>query len=538
MRPTIQTVRNDPTAPRGRAASRRLALVLALAAAGGLAAQEPSAETADLLALSDGYSSGAAGRLDEERARELLLRAVEAGDPRATMRLATLHALGSFGYARDAATAARLAASVRSEVHALARQGDAIAQYLVGIELAHGVGVTADPVAAVGWYRRAADQGHPWALHNLAWMQSVGLGMPADPVSAVEAYRRAAEAGNVRSMLEVGRAALGGVGTALDPAEAAKWLRRSAEGGNVTAMGLLGSQLLDGSRLPLDPAEAHRWLEPAAAAGDAQALYALGYAHLFGLGVERDRARAEALFQEGAAGGSRDARLWNGWLQRIPAGAERDAGNAVELMAARVAAGDEWAVPVLLDWLAPSSTSAAQREAAVARLESAAQAGVAPAARLLADLELHGLTGRDADPVRTVELARRAAEAGSAAAMSTLARAYHDGVGVPQDRARAYEWWHRAADADDRHAQLVLGRAYLHGREVTGDPERGIALLERAAEAGETRAMRDLAELFDTGWDIVPPDRERARRWYERLAAEGDEVARGWLRYQEIVGRR
>jgi uncharacterized protein len=502
------------------------------------AAAEPLATQTDLLALSDGYSSGAAGRLDEERARELLLQAVDAGDPRATMRLATVHALGSLGFPRDPAAAARLAASVRSEVHALAVDGDAIAQYLVGVELAHGIGVAADPAAAIGWYRRAAEQGHPWALHNLAWMQSVGLGMPADPVAALEGYRRAAEAGNVRSMLEVGRAALSGIGVLVEAEEAGKWLRRAAEAGNVTAMGLLGSQLLEGPRLPADPAEAHRWLAPAAAAGDAQALYALGYAYLFGLGVEMDRTRAEVLFDQGSERGSGDARLWSGWLRRMPDGAERGTSSAVELMAARVAAGDEWAMPVLLEWMAQGSTSTAHRDAAVARLEKAAQKGRAPALALLADLALHGLTGHAADPVRAVELARRAAEAGSAAAMSTLGHAYYRGAGVPKERDRAYEWWERAAGAGHRNAQLVLGRAYLDGREVTRDAERGIALLEQAAEAGELRAMRDLADLFDTGWAVVAPDLERAHRWYERLAANGDEMARGWLRYQELVGSR
>jgi TPR repeat protein len=116
--------------------------------------------------------------------------------------------------------------------------------------------------------------------------------------------------------------------------------------------------------------------------------------------------------------------------------------------------------------------------------------------------------------------------------MSTLGHAYHRGAGVPNELDRAYEWWERAAGAGHRNAQLVLGRAYLDGREVTRDAERGIALLEQAAEAGELRAMRDLADLFDTGWAVIPPDLDRAHRWYERLAANGDELARGWLRYQ------
>jgi hypothetical protein len=121
--------------------------------------------------------------------------------------------------------------------------------------------------------------------------------------------------------------------------------------------------------------------------------------------------------------------------------------------------------------------------------------------------------------------------------MRLLGHAYQNGRGVPRDRQRALDWWRRADAAGDGLAQLWLGYAYLRGDGVAGDAEQGMALLERSAEGGFLAAMRELAELYDTGGGVVPPDPARARAWYERLAAAGDEVARGWLRYEDLVGR-
>ncbi|MBX9608809.1 MAG: SEL1-like repeat protein, partial [Gammaproteobacteria bacterium] len=47
-----------------------------------------------------------------------------------------------------------------SEFMPLAQQGDAEAQFHLGIAYQKGWGVIADPAKALQWYRRAADQGH------------------------------------------------------------------------------------------------------------------------------------------------------------------------------------------------------------------------------------------------------------------------------------------------------------------------------------------------------------------------------------------
>jgi len=78
----------------------------------------------------------------------------------------------------------------------LAEQGNASAQYNLGLMYDSGQGVSQDYQEAVRWYRLAADQGVARAQSNLATMYYKGQGVPQDYTEAVKWYRRAADQGN------------------------------------------------------------------------------------------------------------------------------------------------------------------------------------------------------------------------------------------------------------------------------------------------------------------------------------------------------
>ena len=61
---------------------------------------------------------------------------------------------------------------------------------------AHGFGVAKDEVAAVSWYRKAAEQGYAQAQYNLGWMFQYGLGVSKNRAEAINWYRKAAEQGD------------------------------------------------------------------------------------------------------------------------------------------------------------------------------------------------------------------------------------------------------------------------------------------------------------------------------------------------------
>lgn len=77
----------------------------------------------------------------------------------------------------------------------LAAQGNATAQFNLGVLHDFGRGVTQDYGEAVKWYRMAAAQGHPAAQFNLAGMYLDGLGVAQDPVRAYMWFALGAGAG-------------------------------------------------------------------------------------------------------------------------------------------------------------------------------------------------------------------------------------------------------------------------------------------------------------------------------------------------------
>ena len=77
-------------------------------------------------------------------------------------------------------------------LRARAAQGEAEAQYDLGVMYANGLGVPEDDAEAVRWYRLAAEQGLGQAQINLAIMYENGKGVPQDYVQAHIWYNLAA----------------------------------------------------------------------------------------------------------------------------------------------------------------------------------------------------------------------------------------------------------------------------------------------------------------------------------------------------------
>ncbi len=66
----------------------------------------------------------------------------------------------------------------------LAEQGNADAQYNLGVMYYTGTGVTQDYAEALKWYRLAAEQGYDHAQFKLGWMYAWGWGVTPDDVQA------------------------------------------------------------------------------------------------------------------------------------------------------------------------------------------------------------------------------------------------------------------------------------------------------------------------------------------------------------------
>ena len=110
---------------------------------------------------------------DEEppaRASEDLLAAIEAA--RAKLR------------ALDEPADIRTNAEQAALFHTAAEQGNADAQFALGMMHTNGEGVPQNYAEAAIWFRLAAEQGHAWALATLGASYDTGRGVPQDNVEA------------------------------------------------------------------------------------------------------------------------------------------------------------------------------------------------------------------------------------------------------------------------------------------------------------------------------------------------------------------
>ena len=138
---------------------------------------------------------------------------------------------GEKAYQRhDYATALR-------EWQPVAKQGQAAAQYHLGLLYANGQGVQKDDAQARQWYEKAANQGHTLAQVNLGSLYDYGRGGLQDFRMAVRWYLKAANQGNNLAQQKLGLLYEHGDGVQKDFAQAYMWYTLgAANGGTIGAM--------------------------------------------------------------------------------------------------------------------------------------------------------------------------------------------------------------------------------------------------------------------------------------------------------------
>jgi uncharacterized protein len=150
---------------------------------------------------------------------------------------------------------------------ARAEQGDAFAQYDLGLMYDNGRGVLQDYKEAVKWHRKAAEQGYAASQFNLGWSYANGEGVLQDYKEAVKWYRKAAEQGYASAQLNLGVRYANGEGVPQDYKEAVKWYRKAAEQGYAPAQHKLGWSYALGRGALKDTVNAYAWGNVASANG-------------------------------------------------------------------------------------------------------------------------------------------------------------------------------------------------------------------------------------------------------------------------------
>ena len=156
-----------------------------------------------------------------------------------------------------------------------AEQGDAEAQFNLGVCYDVGDGVQKDPQKAADWYFKAAEQGHPKAQFNLGVCYEYGEGVRKNSEKAVYCYSKAAEQGVAEAQFNLGVCYEYGDGVNKDARKAARWYTRAAEQGHSKAQFNLGWCYDSGLGVLKDLQEAISWYKKAAEQGNEDAKKAL-----------------------------------------------------------------------------------------------------------------------------------------------------------------------------------------------------------------------------------------------------------------------
>jgi localization factor PodJL len=149
-----------------------------------------------------------------------------------------------------------------------ALNGDAAAEYEVGIRYLEGRGVAQSSTEALRWLERAAAAGLAPAQFRLGGLHEKGQGVKKNLDTARALYQSAAEKGNAKAMHNLAVLYAEGIDGKPDYKSAAGWFRKAAEYGTTDSQHNLGILYARGVGVEQNLAESYKWFSLAANQGD------------------------------------------------------------------------------------------------------------------------------------------------------------------------------------------------------------------------------------------------------------------------------
>lgn len=118
----------------------------------------------------------------------------------------------------------------------LAENGDAQAQFNIGVSYQYGLGVKKNFNQAINWYKKALEKGNPKAQNNLGNMYFQGEGVTQDYTEAIGLYKLSAAQGDNQALYNMGLMYKQGKGVTQDYIHAHMWMNLAAAKGHSDAL--------------------------------------------------------------------------------------------------------------------------------------------------------------------------------------------------------------------------------------------------------------------------------------------------------------
>ena len=324
-----------------------------------------------------------------------------------------------------------------------AQNGDAQAQYDLGLSFLKGMGIGKNMEKAILWISRSAQQGYAPAQSEYGFMLYQAERFP----EAAQFYRKSADQGYGEGLYNLAVCYERGQGVRQDPELAAMYYMKAAE------------------------------------KGLSQAMYNLAQFYLQGVGVKKNRQEAEKWLVHASENYPPARALLQELRGNVPSPAERREPSS------EVAQGS-------LESSQEEKFSATQRRALEGDPEAQCNLGA---------FYLQGL-GMRRDEIKGFQWMKKAADAGDGLAQLNLAGLYERGRGVRRNAKLSVAMLEQAFANGQAEAGYILGLRYLYGNGVDQSPDEARQLWKKSARMGDVSSQQalDKSRTLKFGDDSMP----------------------------------
>lgn len=408
-----------------------------------------------------------------------------------------------------------------------AYEGDANAQFKIGVLYHSGKLIGQDYKEAARFYKYSAEAGNKKAQINLASLFLFTKEITRNPHEAARLLKLAHKNGGTLAANNLGVLYELGYGVDKDYAQAADFYQEAADKGDCVAQEHLAALYRFGIGRPLDYRKAFELSELALKNGNLNAYYSLGIHYERGLGLEKDYVEAKRYYRLSIEHGNKEAQVRLDYLNSVPlAMIEKNNTKIKELEEAASIGKVEAQKQLGAQYLKGSDGVEKNKFVAMEFIARAAEQGDSNAEYTKGHY-LFSLKHFD----EAFPLLEKAALKGHKGAQCDLGIAYNSGFGVKKDQIIAFLWFKKSAEQNYAPAQYWLGIFYQNGVEnIAKDYKQAFTWFEKAANQGDAIAENQVGWFFRHGLG-VDKNLEEAFKWYKKAALHGDNSGQNNLGY-------
>ena len=357
---------------------------------------------------------------------------------------------------------------------------------------------------AFDMFVKAANDGSPDAMHQVAVMYRDGVGTPKDLKKMEEYFLKAYEMGFVASMVTLGDVYAQGKLLPKDDEKAFGCYLKAAELGDANSMYKVANMYREGTGVSVSKDSSDYWYgqytksnyfwhwmwaadytrsmndctptisEIYDNASDVNNPWAMGnsISHKIANGESVDDLMERMRFR--AVNNNTDAikRMGNFYYDGV--GVKKDYAEAIKWYEKAASLGDSWSKNRLGEMYRDGKGTTIDIESSTKWfLEAAHQGNIGSIANLI-NIYVSGSTNDEGIFNEAFEMMNANALSGNLDAIKRMGNFYYDGVGVKKDYAEAIKWYEKAASLGDSWSKNRLGEMYRDGKGTTIDIEKSI----------------------------------------------------------------